>query len=210
MPSSFRRLLVAAAALLAFAGSSGAGGVLRPDDPRAPVAALYAIEKAGRPTLATPLERAASLTRGLAGLWDRAEARARRGGDVAIDFDVVTNSQGAELKSYALAATRTARPSSRPSTPAIGRARRRARTSSPFRCCARPGAGASTTSAASPSRTHGRCATCSRAPPRAERTAEAARRYSAPSVFSSAIWPSVAQWSAAGDSATPSASPAAR
>jgi len=37
-----------------------------------------------------------------------------------------------------------------------------------------------------------------------------ARRYSAPSVFSSAIWPSVAQWSAAGDSATPSASPAAR
>jgi hypothetical protein len=106
MPSSFRRLLVAAAALLAFAGSSGAGGVLRPDDPRAPVAALYAIEKAGRPTLATPLERAASLTRGLAGLWDRAEARARRGGDVAIDFDVVTNSQGAELKSYALAATR--------------------------------------------------------------------------------------------------------
>jgi len=35
-------------------------------------------DREGRPaTLATPLERAASLTRGLAGLWDRAEARAR-------------------------------------------------------------------------------------------------------------------------------------
>ena len=28
--------------------------------------------------------------------------RARHGGDVAIDFDAVTNSQGAEVKSYAL------------------------------------------------------------------------------------------------------------
>ena len=73
-----------------------------PADPRAPVAALYAAEKSGRPTLVSPDQRAAALTRGLAALWDKAEARARRGGGVAIDFDVVTNSQGAEIKSYAL------------------------------------------------------------------------------------------------------------
>jgi hypothetical protein len=39
-------------------------------------------------------------------MWDKAEARARRGGDAAIDFDVVTNSQGAEVRSYALTAER--------------------------------------------------------------------------------------------------------
>ena len=38
-------------------------------------------------------------------MWDKAEAGASRGGGVAIDFDVVTNSQGAEVKSYALAVT---------------------------------------------------------------------------------------------------------
>jgi hypothetical protein len=102
MPPSIRRLLVAAAALLALAVPRSAVAAMDPADPRAPVAALYAIEKAGRPTLTTPVERAAALTRGLAAMWDKAEALARRGGDVAIDFDVVTNSQGAEVKSFSL------------------------------------------------------------------------------------------------------------
>jgi len=106
MPFSLRRLLAVAAALLALAAPAVAGGAPGPGDPRAPVAALYAIEKAGRPTLTTPEQRAASLTRGLAALWDKAEALARRGGDVAIDFDVVTNSQGAAVRSFALAVTR--------------------------------------------------------------------------------------------------------
>lgn len=103
MAFSFRRLFVAAAALVALAAPLRAADA---SDPRGPVAALYAIEKAGRPTLTTPPARAAALTRGLAALWDKAEAQARRGGDVAIDFDVVTNSQGAEVKSYALAVAR--------------------------------------------------------------------------------------------------------
>jgi hypothetical protein len=104
MPPSFRRSLVGAAALLSLAGPAAAAS--DPADPRAPVATLYAIEKTGHAPLATPAQRAAALTRGLAAMWDKAEASARRGGDVAIDFDVVTNSQGAEVKSYALAIMR--------------------------------------------------------------------------------------------------------
>jgi hypothetical protein len=102
MPRSFRRLLVVAAALLALAAPAFAAAATDPADPRAPVAALYAAEKSGRPTLVSPDQRAAALTRGLAAMWDKAEARAHVSGDIAIDFDVVTNSQGAEVKSYAL------------------------------------------------------------------------------------------------------------
>ena len=98
---------LSATALLALAAPAHAAAATDPADPRAPVAALYAAEKSGRPTLTTPAQqRDAALTRGLAALWDKVEARARRGGDVAIDFDVVTNSQGAEVKSYALAVER--------------------------------------------------------------------------------------------------------
>ena len=106
MPWSIGRLLVVAAALLALAAPALAAAARDPADPRAPVAALYAAEKSGRPTLVSPAPRAAALTRGLAALWDKAEARARRSGDVAIDFDVVTNSQGADVKSYALTVER--------------------------------------------------------------------------------------------------------
>ena len=105
MPRSIGRLVVVAAALLALAAPALAAAARDPADPRAPVAALYAIEKSGQAPLATPAQRAAALTRGLAAMWDKAEARARRGGEAAIDFDVVTNSQGAEIKSYTLAVT---------------------------------------------------------------------------------------------------------
>jgi len=105
MPPSVRRLLAAAAALLALAAPASAAAS-DPADPRAPVAALYAIEKTGHAPLATPAQRAAALTRGLAAMWDKAEARARGAGEAAIDFDVVTNSQGAALKSYALTVER--------------------------------------------------------------------------------------------------------
>ena len=98
-------MLVVAAALLALAAPALAAAARDPADPRTPVAALYAIEKTGHAPLATPAQRAAALTRGLAAMWDKAEAGARRGGGIAIDFDVVTNSQGAEVKSYALAVT---------------------------------------------------------------------------------------------------------
>jgi hypothetical protein len=106
MPSSLRRSLAVASALAALATPAFAAAANDPADPRAPVAALYAIEKTGHAPFATPARRAAALTRGLATLWDRAEAGARRGGDVAVDFDVVTNSQGAEVKSYALTVER--------------------------------------------------------------------------------------------------------
>ena len=96
---------LSATALLALAAPAHAAAASEPADPRAPVAALYAAEKTGQAPLATPAQRAAALTRGLAAIWDKAEAGARRGGGVAIDFDVVTNSQGAEVKSYALALT---------------------------------------------------------------------------------------------------------
>jgi hypothetical protein len=94
---------LSAIVLLTFAAPlSAAAAATDPADPRAPVAALYATEKSGRPTLVSPDQRAAALTRGLAAMWDKAEARARASGDIAIDFDVVTNSQGADVKSYAL------------------------------------------------------------------------------------------------------------
>jgi len=92
-------------ALLALAPPALAAGARDPADPRSPVAALFAIERTGHAPLATPARRAAALTRGVAALWDKVDARARAGGGVAIDFDVVTNSQGAEVKSYALAVT---------------------------------------------------------------------------------------------------------
>ena len=107
MPPSLRRLFVVAT-LLAFGAPALAAAARDPADPRAPVAALYAIEKTGHAPLATPAQRAAALTRGLATIWDKAEAGASRGGGVAIDFDVVTNSQGADIKSYALAVTERA------------------------------------------------------------------------------------------------------
>jgi hypothetical protein len=94
---------LSAIVLLILAAPALAAAARDPADPRAPVAALYAIEKTGHAPLATPAQRAAALTRGLAAMWDKAEAGARRGGGIAIDFDVVTNSQGAEVKSYALA-----------------------------------------------------------------------------------------------------------
>jgi len=103
MPLSIRRLLVVAAALLALAAPGLAAAARDPAAPRTPVAALFAIEKTGHAPLATPAQRAAALTRGLAALWNKVEARARASGGVALDFDVVTNSQGAEVKSYALA-----------------------------------------------------------------------------------------------------------
>ena len=105
MPPSIRRLLVVVAALLVLAAPVLAAGGRDPADPRSPVAALFAIEKTGHAPLATPAQRTAALTRGLAAMWNKTEGRASRGGDAAIDFDVVTNSQGADVKSYALAVT---------------------------------------------------------------------------------------------------------
>jgi hypothetical protein len=86
---------LSAIVLLILAAPALAAAATDPADPRAPVAALYVAEKSGRPTLTTPAQRDAALTRGLAALWDKVEARARANGDIGIDFDVVTNSQGA-------------------------------------------------------------------------------------------------------------------
>jgi len=82
MPPPIHRLLVVAAALLIAAPALAAA--IDPADPRAPVAALYGIEKTGHAPLATPARRAAALSRGLAVMWERAEAGASRGGGVAI------------------------------------------------------------------------------------------------------------------------------
>ncbi len=45
---------------------------------------------------------AATLTRSLAALWARAEAAVPPGDEGPTDFDVVTNSQGATVKTYTL------------------------------------------------------------------------------------------------------------
>ena len=104
MPPSIRRWLAAAAALLALAGPAPAlaAAALDPGDPRAPVAALYAVEKAGHPALDDAAVRTVTLTSRLAALYDRAKAVERATNQEVIDFDAVTNSQGAEVKSYAL------------------------------------------------------------------------------------------------------------
>ena len=102
MPSAFCRGAAAAAAALVAGGAAFAAGPSASNDPAALVAALYAAEQAGRPALEDAAGRAATLTHGLATLYGRAEAVQRAAGDVVIDFDAVTNSQGAEVKSYAL------------------------------------------------------------------------------------------------------------
>ena len=66
MPPSIHRLLLVATALLGVAAPAFAAATRDPADPRTPVAALYAIEKTGHAPLATPAQRAAALTRGLA------------------------------------------------------------------------------------------------------------------------------------------------
>ena len=71
-------------------------------DPGGGVASLYADEQAGRSPLLDPRHRAAKLTTGLAALWARADAAVPSGEDGPIDFDVVTNSQGATVKSDTL------------------------------------------------------------------------------------------------------------
>ncbi len=71
-------------------------------DPSGIVAALYADEQAGRSPLLEPGERAAKLTAGLAALWAKVEAAVPPGDEGPIDFDIVTNSQGAEVKSFTL------------------------------------------------------------------------------------------------------------
>jgi hypothetical protein len=96
-----RRPVLAGLAVFLAAGPAFAG-TLGPGDPTAPVAALYAVEKAGRPALGDAAERAATLTGRLAALYDRAKAVERATNEEVIDFDAVTNSQGAEVKSYAL------------------------------------------------------------------------------------------------------------
>ena len=96
-----RRLVLAGLAVFLAAGPAFAG-TLAPGDATAPVAALYAVEKAGRPALGDAAERAATLTGRLAALYDRAKAVERATNEEVIDFDAVTNSQGAEVKSYAL------------------------------------------------------------------------------------------------------------
>ena len=73
---SLRLASLSAIVLLAFAAPAFAAAATDPADPRAPVAALYAAEKSGRPTLVSPAQRDAALTRGLAAMWDKAEARA--------------------------------------------------------------------------------------------------------------------------------------
>jgi len=92
MPSSFRRLLVAAAALLAFAGSSAPAASSGPTSARAGRRALAIEKAAGRPWR-RPSSARRSLTRGLADVGPAEAARPPRR-HVAIDFDVVTNSQG--------------------------------------------------------------------------------------------------------------------
>jgi hypothetical protein len=96
-----RRPVLAGLAVFLAAGPAFAG-TPAPGDPTAPVAALYAVEKAGRPALGDAAERAATLTGRLAALYDRAKAVERATNEEVIDFDAVTNSQGAEVKSYAL------------------------------------------------------------------------------------------------------------
>jgi hypothetical protein len=96
-----RRPVLAGLAVFLAAGPAFAG-TLATGEPTAPAAALYAVEKAGRPALGDAAERAATLTGRLAALYDRAKAVERATNEEVIDFDAVTNSQGAEVKSYAL------------------------------------------------------------------------------------------------------------
>jgi hypothetical protein len=100
--ASHRLVLVAWAALPV--GASGAVGGEAPSGPEAPVAALLGAEQAGRPALEDDKLRAVTLSRGLAALYRKAKAVERATGDVVIDFDAVTNSQGADVKFFDLKA----------------------------------------------------------------------------------------------------------
>ena len=103
-----RRRALAIAVLLAFAAPASAAAMKSRPQHGAVVASLYAAEQAGRAPLSDPGERARALTPSLSALWSVVEAAAKRrnDGDPPPDFDVVTNSQGSTLKSYALAIER--------------------------------------------------------------------------------------------------------
>ncbi len=103
-PRALCLLTCLAFAIAAPGASASAAGMKNPPQPAAVVAALYAEEQAGRAPLTESGERAAKLTQRLAALWAQAEAASRQRGDEEgpVDFDVVTNSQGATIKSFAL------------------------------------------------------------------------------------------------------------
>jgi hypothetical protein len=73
-----------------------------------PVAIVNAIYKGGSNTGMAfgldPVERHKYFSKTAAGLWDLADAKTSLNGDEvgALDFDITTNSQGAEVKSYSV------------------------------------------------------------------------------------------------------------
>ena len=93
--------LCGAALLLVQAGTSAA-------DTAEPLAIVNGIYKGGNTTGMAfgldPKERHQFFSKSTAALWDKAEAVSNPNGNEigAIDFDITTNSQGADVKSYAI------------------------------------------------------------------------------------------------------------
>jgi hypothetical protein len=88
-----------------------AAGRLAADTPD-PVAIVHSIYKGGNTTGMAfgldPAERRKFFSKATVALWDKAEAVSNPNGDEvgAIDFDLPTNSQGADVKSYSIVASK--------------------------------------------------------------------------------------------------------
>jgi hypothetical protein len=85
------------------------GGALAADDPAAVVTAIYTRAAKGKGDtggafVIEKATRARYLSKSLAALWAKADARTRKGDVGPVDFDPVTNSQDPDVKSFKVAA----------------------------------------------------------------------------------------------------------
>src|SRR4029453_1269221 len=85
------------------------GGALAADDPAAVVTAIYTRAAkgkgdAGGAFVIEKATRARYLSKSLAALWAKADARTRQGDVGPVDFDPVTNPQDPDVKSFRVAA----------------------------------------------------------------------------------------------------------
>jgi hypothetical protein len=90
-------------------GAALARGALAADDPAGIVTAIYARTAkgkgdAGGAFVIEKTARAKYLSKALAALWAKADARTRKGDAGPVDFDPVTNSQDPDVKSFTVAA----------------------------------------------------------------------------------------------------------
>ena len=153
-----RRKLILSGAAGLLAATLPRAALAAPDDPVGIVTAIYTRAAKGKGdggggfVIENKAAKAKYLSKSLAALWAKADARTRKGDGGPIDFDPVTNSQDPDVKSFKVAAEKQ-EPTRRPSpsrSKATSGSRGQARPTRPSATIlsTRPASGRSTTSRA--------------------------------------------------------------